>query len=300
MALRLLVALGLWLAVGTLGYVQAQELNCVVTINSQAAEGVDKAIFDDMRRTILEFMSQRKFTNDEYKQDERIKCALSVTIKRAVSNTQFEATVQITSTRPVYGSNYESIMLNYLDNDFNFDYVQGMPVDYNENAYLNNFTSLLSFYANIIVGLDMDTFGKLGGRAAYARAQNILNNAANGGQKGWNSMDGPLTRYWILENLQSQQQLPYREGLYTYHRRGLDLMSSDPVKGREGMLQMLQKMATVIAEKPINLMINNFMDAKSQEIIEIFKEADAAQRSKAYPLLVRLNPTRSDRYAVLK
>lgn len=277
----------------------AQELNCNVVINSDAVDNVDKRVFADMKKAVQDFMNLRKWTNDNYTAEERIKCNILITITKPVSGTEFEAKAQIQSARPVFGTDYESIMLNYLDEDFNFTYQEGQPLEFIENGFRANLTQMLGFYAYVILGYDYDTFSKLGGRDYFQKANTVLTNASSANYKGWQAFEGTRNRYWLMENFNSQLFQPFREGLYLYHRKGLDQLVTKPEEARTQVLELLKKLQTVKNQRQVSVLMNNFMDAKSQEIVNFLKEAPPAQKQEAYNILAQLDATKTELYQTL-
>lgn len=278
---------------------QAQEFNCNVTINDDKAQGVDPRVFTEMKRSIIDFMNLRRWTSDIYSNEERISCNILITITEVISVGRYKATAQIQSARPIYGSGYESLMFNYVDKDWVFQYTEGQPMEFTENGFTNDLTSLLAFYAYIMLGYDADSFAKLGGKPHFNKAQVIAANAQQGSSKGWQAFDGTTTRYWLLENMLNQQVMPYREGLYSYHRVSLDGFIQNPEQARTITLDMLNKIKAVQVQKPMCLVINNFFDAKANEIINIFRDGSPQDKQSAFNLLSQLDPTKTEKYQVL-
>ncbi len=281
----------------------AQEFNCAVSINSQKAQSIDKNRFEEMKRAMQDFMNLRRWTEDNFKTEERINCNIVVTIDEVISNTTFRCNVQIQSSRPVYGSGYESIMLNYLDKDWLIEYQEGQPMDYNENTFSSNLTSLMGFYANILLGLDYDSFSKQGGTKYFQKAQMVAQAAGSSGRggKGWQTNEGSQNRAVLLENLLSTQMSAFRDGFYTYHRLGLDLLSSKPEESRKSALVLVNKMKEVVTQRAYWLWLNIFMDAKATELINVFKDATPEEKQSAYNTLIQVDPTKADKYqAIIK
>jgi hypothetical protein len=276
----------------------AQELNCDVQINSQGVQSVDQRVINEMQRAIRDFMNQRRWTNDNFKTEERIKCTIFLTLSGTVGN--YTATAQIVANRPVYGTSYETRLLNYLDKDWGFNFVEGQPLDFQMGNFQNNLTSLLAYYAYIILGLDYDSFSSLGGKIYYNLAQQVGQNATQGGLKGWNQFDGTNTRYFLLENIMSQQFAAFREAYYAYYRKGLDTYNDKPEEARVHLLDMLKKLKIAFDQRPQSIFINAFMDMKSDEFINIMKEATKPeQKQEAFSLLTQIDPTKTEKYQVL-
>ncbi len=284
---------------------QGPELRCNVVVNTsqiqENAQIADKQIFQELQRSVTEFMNTRRWTEDKFNTGERINCNLVINITKVPAIGQFEASVQVQSSRPIYGTTYESILLNYIDRNWVFQYTPAQPMDFNENIFTSNLTSLLGFYANIILGLDYDSFDRLGGNAYLQKAYSIAMNAGqdpNGGE-GWRSAGDTRNRYWLIENLNSQQMQPFREGLYIYHRQGMDNYLNNPDQARAQILTVLNTIKQVNQQKPAAVLTNTFFDSKANELINVFSEAAPQEKMQAYNLLVELDPTQTERYKKL-
>ena len=277
--------------------VQAQELDCTVQINSEQVQTQEKQVFDDMQRALQQFMNTTKWTDEEFEEEEKIKCDMLITLGKGNSITNFTATVQVKSLRPIYGTDYESPMLNFFDNNWVFTYNIGDPLIFAENTYSTELTSLMAFYAYIIIGMDFDTFSKQGGSPYYERARNIVNNSQNNGGKGWSNIGGDTRdRYWLSENLNSPQFEPFRDALYTYHRLVMDNFTEKEEEGREKLLTVLEDIAQVQSLQPTSVTLNAFFDAKAQELAQIFSRGDMEVRQAAVDILMKLDPTNSNVY----
>ncbi|MBD2703258.1 DUF4835 family protein [Spirosoma sp. BT702] len=282
---------------------RAQELNCQVTINSDqlfAQQKTDFSYVNQLKGIITEFMNNRRWTNDQFAVSERINCSLSINLIKSLTQGAFEATAQITVTRPVYGTTYETTIFSYVDRSFNFVYLPTTPVYFRDNQFTDDLTSLLAFYANVILAVDYDTFSKQGGNPYVQRAFAITNLAQQGSPNGaWQTGGDRRNRYWLIENMQNQQLIPFREGLYTYHRMGLDIFASNPVQIRKQMLTFLGTIRTIGLQLPNSVLINSFFDAKSQELYNIFYEGTPTERKQAFDLLSYLDPAKTENYRKL-
>ncbi len=294
------ITLTLFLLILTGGWLKAQELNANVVVNYQNVQTTETRVFEDMQKSFSQFLNNRKWTDDVFATEERINCNFIINIERMPSIGNFEATVQIQSSRPVYNSNYESIIFNFADRDWHFQYVESQPLEFNPNSFINNLTSILAFYANILIGLDYDTFSELGGTEYYEKARQIVNNAQQQGP-GWDQFgsNGRRNRYWLVENLLNQQMAPIRQGLYTYHRKGLDTFSSSEEDSRKNILSALNEMQKISKLFPQNILLVTFFDAKNDELINIFSKGEGQVRKNAYNALVEINPTQTDEYGVI-
>ena len=276
---------------------RAQDLNCDVIINADQIQTTDRNVFQDMETAIENFMNGRDWTPDEFRVEERIKCSLSITLIEMPTIGSFKATVQIRSSRPIYNTSYESIVLNFADRDWAFTYVESMPLNFNQNSYTSNLTSMLAFYAFVILGLDYDSFGDLGGDSYYQIAQVIVNNAAQSGFPGWSALESTRSRFALIDDLTNQQMQTLRSGIYKYHRLGLDLFEKDPEATRANVIEVLESIRVIKSRYPASIFVISFFDAKTDELVNIFDQASMQEKRKAYNLLVELNPNKSDVYS---
>src|SRR5436190_10457981 len=200
----------------------SQELNCKVTINADQIATSDRGVFKDMERSIANFMNTRKWTNEVYKNYEKINCAIFINISVMPAIGAFKASAQITVARPVYNTNYETVLLNFADREWEFEYIESQPMEYNDNSYINNLTSMLAYYAYIIIGMDSDSFTERGGDPYFQRALMVVTNAQSSNRPGWQSIGANRNRYNLIENINNPQMVELRKNTYKYHRLGLD------------------------------------------------------------------------------
>lgn len=288
-----------WVVLG-----QAQELNFNVTVNVPKIQTVDPQVFRSLETAVQEFMNNTKWTNDEFQVDERIRGSIIINITEEMSATRFSAEMAIQSVRPIYGSNQETPMLNFQDNQVWFDYEQFQPLVFSQNAFNDNLTALLAFYAYIIIGLDYDSFSPNGGEPHYQQAQQIVNlippSIANISPKGWRAQDGNRNRFWIIENILSPRARNFRQAMYEYHRQGLDLMYENSTAGRAIVLEALNSINELKRTYPTAMILQMFSDAKSGEIIEIFKPAPSTQKNKLIQLMTRVDGSRAAQYRAIR
>ncbi len=278
----------------------SQDLNAQVKLLYPTLPAVNKTTFDALEKAINDFLNNKKWTDDILKSQERIDCSFVITLTAWDGATAFTAEAQIQSSRPVYGTAYNSTILNIYDKDFNFSYLQGQPLDFSEQSYTNNLSSLLGFYALTIVGMDYDTFSKLGGTILYNRAQNVLNAAQSTTDKGWKAVDSYRNRYWLSENFSNRDYSPIREGLYIYHRQGLDVMATNPFEGRKAILTTLAQLQTIDRQRQGNMLSQLFISAKVDEIVGVLSLADVDDRMRAYSILTQIDPSNGFKYDALK
>ncbi|MFI2743451.1 DUF4835 family protein [Zhouia sp. PK063] len=247
----------------------AQELNCKVTVNSDLINQTNQQIFTGLEKALNQFVNQTKWTNKKFAENERINCNMLITVTSYESD-RFTATLQIQSNRPVYNSTYESSVFNHKDRQFNFQYSLNQPLYFNQNSYDSNLTSVISFYVYILLGIDADTFQLNAGDVYYDQAQRILALAQNGGAAGWQQADGNNTRWQLLDNLRSNTFKEYRIAMYSYHRQGLDLFTSDPKKAKENITQSLSLFEKMNARRPNSFLQQVFFNAKKDEVKNVF------------------------------
>lgn len=272
----------------------SQELNCRVVINHRQISIADPSIFDEMETDISEFLNNQKWTNDDFQEEERINCNFLITISGMPSVGVFDATVQIISSRPIYGADYETVLLNFADRDWSFSYVQGKPIQYNKNFFTDNLSALLAYYSYIIIGMDYDSFGKLGGEKFYQEAFNIVNNAQQSAYLGWQQLGNNRNRYWLIENLQSVSLHPIRIALYSYHRLGLDVFKDTPDEARNVIVNALQEIQLANRARSASILMISFIDAKATELASIYAKGSLTVRKKAYNILSSIDPSRTE------
>lgn len=274
----------------------AQELNCKVDVNSDQVQGSDKHVYESMKTALYEFMNNRKWTSDVFKTEERIDCNILIKISDRPTTDAFTASIQIQARRPVYKSSYNSVLFNYEDKDFSFNYLEGQPLDFSENTFITNLTSVMGFYANLIIGLDYDSFALNGGTPYLQKALAIVNNAQNAAEKGWKAFDGTKNRYWLINNMLDASFVPIRECMYNYHRKGLDVMVDNKDAGRAVILESIESLRKVHEVKPLSFNLQVFFIAKSEELINIFSGGLPEEKPKIILVLNDIDPTNSNKY----
>ena len=287
-ALRLAVAGLAWVVMSTAG--RAQELNCTVTVIAPQISNVDVSRFDALEDGIREFMNGRRWTNDNFEFEERIECTLQLTVNESIGSTVFKGSMQVQSSRPVFNSDYNTPVLLVNDGDIQFEWLDNSTILFNPGQHRDNRSSLLAYYAYIILGMDYDTFSLEGGTPHFLQAQAIVANAQNAGERGWKASQGKQNRYWLVENHLSQTFRPVRICLYNYHRKGLDVLFQDVEGGRLTIAESLIDMRSTNRIRPGSYNIQVFFLSKSDEIINIFSPAPDAERGRLLPILKQLDP----------
>lgn len=278
----------------------AQELNTRVQVMAPTVPNINKRNLEVLQNTIREFLNNNKWSNEAYTPAERIECNFVITITAWDGNSAYKAEAQIQSSRPVYNTAYNSTLLNISDKDFDFNYSEGQSLDFSDQNFISNLSSLLGFYAYTIIGLDKDSFSKLGGTIFYNKAQNILNVAQVSGNKGWKAFDGLRNRYWLNENLQNKSFEELRQFIYAYHLNGLDRMQEDPAKGAKNIISMLSELKQMDKQKLGSIFPNMYLATKADEIVNILSGRDPQDKIKAYNLLSEIDPANINKYEVLR
>ncbi|WP_437921735.1 DUF4835 family protein [Sphingobacterium sp. LRF_L2] len=278
----------------------AQELNIRVEIQSPQVQNTNKRALEILKKVVQDFLNNRSWTATKITPQEKIDCSMVITISEWDGSKTYKASAQVFSYRPVYGTNYSTPVLAYHDRQFNFSYVEGEQLDFNENTNLSSLSSLLAFYANIIVGMDSDTFKLNGGSKYFASARAILNAAQGGQEEGWRSMESLENRYWLLTNLLDRKYQPYRDFAYLYHRNGLDKMTEDASKARETMAGLLAKLKEVDRNNTGNVLTSALFSAKSDELVGIFSKLPGNEGTRIFNTLVELDPTNTSKYEALR
>lgn len=281
--------------------VYAQEFQFTVNLNYEqlvAQQKTDPQSMNQLQTYMNDFLNNTRWTNDQFAKEEKIKCKLNVNLTRSLAQGSYEGNAQLIVSRPVYGSTYETVLFTYVDKNFTFTYLPSTQLYFNENSYTEELPYILAFYANIALIFDYDSFSKMGGSPYVQKAFNLVNLARNSSpnKRGWDSNGDSKNRYWLIENLQSQQFTPFREGMYKYYRQGLDVATQNPVETRAKVLEFLNTIKEVNQLRPASVVVNSFFDAKSDELYRILIEGLPEQRSQAYSLLVNLDPSKTQLY----
>lgn len=282
----------------------AQELDCTVTLNYDqlvAQQKTDEQAMNQLRTYISEFMNNTRWTNDQFTPEERIGCKLNVNLIRSLSQGVYEANAQLIVTRPVFNSTYESVLFSFVDRNFSFKFLPNTPMFFNENNYTDELPFALAFYAYVVLTMDYDSFSKTGGNPYLQKAFNLANLATNSSPfpKAWKADRDARNRYALVENLMSQQFLPFREGVYNYHRLGLDTATETPGLARKKGMELLVTAKQAAQLRPGAVLLNSFFDAKSEEFYNLMREASPDDRQEAFKLLSLLDPTKTELYRKL-
>ncbi len=291
--------------------IQAQELNFTTKVNIQRLLAADPAVFNGLEQALREFVNSGKWTEDDFRQEERIKGNILLTItgeatddsQRPIPNV-YTAELAIQASRPIYGSSNETALFNYIDREVTFKYEQFQPLQFSKSVFNDNLSQVVAFYIHIILGMDYDSFSLNGGSDYFQAAQQIVNVAQSASAvkgKGWNSIEGNnRNRFWISENWSSPRMKPMRELQYVYHRLGLDQMSQDPAKGRSIISKTLENARKSFDTYPNTILMQLFLTSKSKEITEIFRVGTPDEKDRVADIMSRIDPTNANNYRQLR
>ena len=280
------------------GISQAQELNCTVTVNAQKLPNANQQVFKTLETSLGEFVNQTHWTQQTFKQNEKIDCSMYITIS-SYNSDQFVATIQVQSSRLIYNSSYSSPILNFNDKDFSFTYTEFQSLNFNPNSFESNLVSVVSFYSYVILGMDADSFAPLSGDAYFETAQNIANVAQQSGYKGWSQSDGNQNRYYLINDMVSPAFSELRQSVYNYHS-GLDLMNQDLKSSKEKIKDALLNLGKFSSSRPNAFLTRVFFDAKSDEIVYIFSGGPSISISDLIDSLNKMSPLNSTKWAQIK
>lgn len=274
----------------------AQEFNFKVELNTQQVQNFDPSVITSLKKAMTEFLNNRKWTNYDFKTGERIECTLLFNIQQVVGSDQFSGTFNIIMERPVYHADYHSPLLNMIDKDIRFHYTPSQSMNFVQNSYSNNLTSLLAYYAYMILGVDFDTFSPDGGTPFYQQAMSIVQSAQNSGEPGWTAGESTKDRYHFAEQILNKAYEPLRQFLYQYHRLGLDVMAGDVASGRKAVLASLQDLKQVYEKRPGLYDLQLILDAKRNELINMFMQAPESEKSQMVDTMSLIDPANGNRY----
>ncbi|MEO8588088.1 MAG: DUF4835 family protein [Flavobacteriales bacterium] len=276
--------------------VRPQEFNCQVSVIAPQVATAEPRIFRSLELAIKEFFQSRRFSNYNYAPTERIDINILLTISSQPAPDRFEGSLQLIYARPVFGTDYNTPILDLVDNSVQFNYLENVQIDFTPDRYIGNLSSILGFYAYFVLGVDADSFKPLGGTEFYTLAQQVVNNAQNGSESGWKAFEDQNNRYWLLDNQLQPVFRPLRELLYSYHRTALDAMTEDAAAARRTIAAGIEKLKTVHQAKPSSYNLQVFFNAKYQELVDLFKPAEPQEKSKLFNTLQIIDPGHISQY----
>jgi hypothetical protein len=277
--------------------IQSQEFLCSVEVNAQQVEGTDRRVFENMQTSLSEFVNNRRWTNLEFNPGERIECTFVITVSSRPSTDRFVANLNLVASRPIYKTAYNSTLLNYVDRKFEFTYVEFQPMEFQENTYESNLTSVIAFYLYMILGLDFDSYSLYGGSPFFEKAEAVVNAAQNSPESGWRAFEEDRNRYWMLENYLNNAYTDLRKFNYEYHRLGLDVMSEKVEEGRSVAANSINLLQNVHRERPGLFALTLMVDAKRDEIINIFSKGNPREQTDIEQIMKEVDPANASNYS---
>lgn len=278
---------------------KAQEFNCTVNIDAEQTGQPNLQIFRTLETQLLEFVNNTKWTDKEYKNQERIDCNMTLVISQFDGDT-FTATLQIQSSRPTFDSTYDSPVYNYFDKQVSFTYKEFEPLNFNMNTFGSNLVSVVAFHVYTMLGLDADTYIPNGGAQYFEIAKQITNTAASSAFQGWKANDGNQSRFRYNDALLSNVYKEFHDAMYQYHRQGLDIMSTDPKAAKLKIADAINKLKGINDRRPNSFLVRTFFDAKSDEIQAIFSGGPQVDITRLVENLNRMAPTKQTNWAEIK
>jgi hypothetical protein len=284
----------------TVSSVISQELYCNVQVSAQKIQGSNREVFQSMQRDIYEFMNSMVWTDNHFSFSERIECNILINLDDQLSADEFRGTLQVQLRRPVFNTTYESTVLNFVDNNFQFRYVEFQPLEFNPNSHTSNLVSVLAYYAYLLIGMDFDTFAPNGGTPYFQIAEKIVTNAQNAPEGGWKPYDGSRNRnrYWLVKNILDNEYSGVRQFVYLYHMRGMDRLESDITRARTEIYESLRQLQEVYRRRPDPFMyyMTIILDAKADEIVNIFSQAFPEEKNRVVQILTEIDPANDSKY----
>ena len=284
--------------------ISAQELRARINVVSNRVGGnVDKKTFQTLQTALNNFINNRKWTSDNFSPEEKVDCSFLLNVESTSETNVYKASLTVQSARPVFNSTYLSPIINFQDNEIIFKYAEFQQLEFNENRVagtdplVSNLTAVIAYYINIILGLDYDSFSPRAGNVYFQKAQNIVNNAPEGRSiSGWKAFDGTRNRYWLIENLLNSRYTLIHDAYYNFYRLGMDKLYEDEIGSRNQILNVLSLLNNFNSDNPNTMILQFFLQGKTQELIKIFSKASPPEKSKALEFLQRLDISNSSKY----
>jgi hypothetical protein len=267
----------------------AQELNAQFVVNADLVNQTNQQIFETLEGSLNEFINSQSWSTQDFFPQEKITCSFVLNLS-SYNASKFEGTLQIQSQRTIFDSNYDSPVLNFLDKDISFTYQEFQPLFYSPASYESNLVSLISFYVYIIMGINADSLQFKGGDSYFEQAQRIVNLSQQSGAMGWKQNDSNRNRFWLSDTMRSNTFREYREALYIYHRKGLDLMTENPMEAKNNIINALLPLENLYDRRPNAMLLQMFFDAKADEIVNLFSDGPEVDFDRASKMLKKIAP----------
>ncbi len=279
----------------------AQEFDCQVSVSASQVGGTDRRVYETMQNALYEFINSRKWSNNNIKMEERIECTILITISERLGADVFKGSLNLVLRRPVLNTAYNTVLLNYVDKDFIFNYVEYQPLDYSDGTFVSNLTSVMAYYIYMFLGLEFDSFSPEGGTAYLQKAQEVVNAAQNAQEGGWRGYESQRNRYWLVENFLNPANSALRSFMYQYHRNGLDQMYDKVDQGRSAITETLNYLKSTYDAKPDLMALQIILDAKRDEFVNIYSDqrVPPMEKTQVSNLLKEIDPANSSKYQAI-
>ncbi len=280
---------------------QAQELNPTLTVNTSKVQGTDKDVFRSLENAIKEFLSHQIWTDYHFAENERIQCNFNLVVNKYDAQTgKMECELTVQSSRPVYGSTYNTTVFNFRDTQVDFNYTEQDRLEFTPGMSTdNNLTAILAYYSLLIIGLDFDTMSLNGGTDILRQVENIAASAQSLGS-GWRSFDTQANRYAIINDYMNGTMAAFRQLQYKYHRQGLDDMSANASRGRATITESLNLLQQAKQAKSTSALPTLFTEIKKNELISIYSEGLSKEKQAVKDLLSQVNPSLTNEWDAIK
>lgn len=287
------VVKSLWLAVfmlcGAMSF--AQELDARVTVNHSKIQGTNTSVFEDLERNITEFLNNRRWTGQQYEENERISCSFNITVNKYDDlRGTFTGSLLLMVIRPVYNSSYTTVEFSVKDENFDFTYHEFDKLEFRVDQINNDLTAMLGYYAYLIIGIDNDTMSPEGGTASLKTALDIANSAQNLNGKGWKTTGSDRNRYAIINDMLDGSMEPFRKMQYTYYREGLDAMAENAENGRNKITEAVKLLGEAHKNKRLSKLPQLFTEYKRDELVGIYQgQGTSQEKEQLYNILSNIN-----------
>jgi hypothetical protein len=277
---------------------RAQELDCQISVSAQRLEGTDKKMFETLQSALYEFLNTRKWSNYNFRIEERVECSMLLTLTERIGSDEFRGTLNIVVRRPVLNTAYNTVLLNHIDKDIQFRYVEYQPLDYSDGTFSSSLTSLFAFYSYMVLGLYFDSFSPYGGSPFYEKAQTVVNSAQNAQETGWKAYDGTRNRFWMVENILNSSNSDLRDFLYKFNRLGLDIMYDKLEQGRGSITESIDYLQKIYQAKPDLMFLQLILDTKRDELVNIYSDqrVPPLEKTNVTNILKDIDPANSSKY----
>jgi len=279
-------------------HLNAQELDCQISVSASQLPGTDKRIFETLQSALYEFLNNRKWSNYNFQIEERIECSILLTVTERLGSDEFKGSLNLVLRRPVLNTAYNTVLLNYIDKDFQFRYTEYQPLDYSDGQFSSNLTSVIAFYSYMFFGLYFDSFSPYGGSPYFEKAQSVVNAAQNARETGWKAYEGTKNRFWMVENIQNSANSELRDFLYKFNRLGLDVMYDKLDQGRTAITESLNYLQQMYSAKPDLFLLQLILDTKRDELVNIYSDQKVPplEKTNVVNLLKEIDPANSSKY----